>query len=308
MTERHLPHGSHGSHDRASVVRGPVHPAVDRIALRGVTATGFHGVYPDEKRDGQRFVVDAVLHLDLAPAAVSDDVVDTVHYGELADELVAAIERDPVDLIETLAERLAAVCLAREGVHRVELTVHKPEAPIAVPFGDVSVTVDRAAAPTRAVVALGANLGARAAALTDAVAAMAALPGTRVVAVSRWHDSIAVTETGPDPSKPGYLNGVALLDTALAPTHLLHHLLRIEREHGRDRGAHVERWADRTLDLDLIAYGDVTRDDPRLTLPHPRAHERDFVLAPWLDIDPDARIAGRGRVADLLAQLRGGTR
>lgn len=300
MSER-APHQRHPS------AAAGVHPAADRITLRGVTATGFHGVYPDEKRDGQRFVVDAVLHLDLAPAAASDDVVDTVHYGELADELVAAIERDPVDLIETLAERLAAVCLAREGVHRVELTVHKPEAPIAVPFGDVSVTIDRVAAPTRAVIGLGANLGARAAALADAVAALGTLPGTRVVAVSRWHDSVALTPEGRDPSKPGYLNGVALVDTALAPTHLLHHLLRIEREHGRERGPHVERWADRTLDLDLIAYGDVTRDDARLTLPHPRAHERDFVLAPWLEIAPDAQLAGHGRVAELLRSLRGGT-
>lgn len=276
----------------------------DTITLTGVSATGFHGVYPDERRDGQRFVVDAVLHLDLAPAAASDDVADTVHYGELADDLVAAIERDPVDLIETLAERLAAVCLAREGVHRVTVTVHKPEAPIAVPFGDVAVTIDRAAAPARAVVALGANLGDRAATLDAAVAALAALPATRVVAQSAWHDSVALTPTGPDPSKPGYLNGVALLDTALAPRHLLHHLLRIEREHGRDRSDGVERWADRTLDLDLIQHGDVVRDDARLTLPHPRAHERAFVLAPWLEADPDARHATRGPVADLLAALR----
>lgn len=283
-------------------------PSPDTITLTGVTATGFHGVYADERRDGQRFVVDVVLHLDLAPAAASDDVADTVHYGELADDLVAAIERDPVDLIETLAERLAAVCLARDGVHRATVTVHKPEAPIAVPFGDVAVTVTRDAEPVRAVIALGANLGDRTAALDDAIRALSALPATRMVAHSRWHDSVALTPDGPDPSKPGYLNGVALIDTALAPTHLLHHLLRIEREHGRDRGAHVARWADRTLDLDLIQHGEVVRDDARLTLPHPRAHERDFVLAPWLDIDPDARLTTRGPVADLLAALRASAR
>lgn len=292
----------------ARLARGRGVTTADTITLTGVTATGFHGVYPDERRDGQPFVVDVVLHLDLSPAAASDDVADTVHYGELADDLVAAIERDPVDLIETLAERLAAVCLAREGVHRATVTVHKPQAPIAVPFGDVAVTVTRDAPLTRAVIALGANLGERIAALDDALVALAALPATQVVACSRWHDSIALTPEGPDPSKPGYLNGVALIDTALAPTHLLHHLLRIEREHGRDRGAHVARWADRTLDLDLIQYGDVTRDDSRLTLPHPRAHEREFVLEPWLEIDPDARLGARGRVADLLAALRASDR
>ena len=95
---------------------------------------------------------------------------------------------------------------------------------------------------------------------------------------------------GPDASAPAYLNGVALVTTRLAPSVLLGYLHAIEARHGRQR---QERWGDRTLDLDLIAFGDVRSADPRLTLPHPRAVERDFVLAPWLSLDPDAELPGR---------------
>ncbi|BFM24689.1 dihydroneopterin aldolase [Microbacterium testaceum] len=117
--------------------------AADRITLTGVRAVGFHGVYPDEKRDGQEFVVDAVLNLSLRRAAETDDVVDTVHYGELAERLVAVVEGEPVDLIETLAQRLADEVLTDRRVETVTITVHKPKAPITVPFGDVSVTITR---------------------------------------------------------------------------------------------------------------------------------------------------------------------
>ncbi len=115
----------------------------DRIALTGLRVHGRHGVLPEERRDGQDFLVDAVLHLDLRPAGETDDLARTVHYGELADRLAAVVAGEPVDLLETLAGRLAAVCLASGPVERVELTVHKPSAPVAQVFADVSVTVVR---------------------------------------------------------------------------------------------------------------------------------------------------------------------
>ena len=118
-------------------------PSPDRITVRGIRATGFHGVYAEERSTGQPFVVDVVLHLDLAPAAASDDVTATVHYGELAEQVVAAIESDPVDLIETLAQRVADIALSYRVVDEVEVTVHKPEAPVGVPFSDVAVTLVR---------------------------------------------------------------------------------------------------------------------------------------------------------------------
>jgi dihydroneopterin aldolase len=118
-------------------------PSSDRITVRGIRATGFHGVYAEERRTGQPFVVDVVLRLDLALAAASDDVAATVHYGELAEQVVAAIEGDPVDLIETLAQRVADLALSYPVVDEVEVTVHKPEAPVGVPFSDIAVTLVR---------------------------------------------------------------------------------------------------------------------------------------------------------------------
>jgi dihydroneopterin aldolase len=118
------------------------HP-LDRIALSGLTVRGFHGVFEHERRDGQDFVVDVVLHLDTRPAAQTDDLARTVHYGELAQALAAIVAGEPVDLLETLAARLATQALSDERVRAVDVTVHKPAAPIPLDFADVAVTVRR---------------------------------------------------------------------------------------------------------------------------------------------------------------------
>jgi len=115
----------------------------DRITLTGLKVRGFHGVYEHERRDGQDFVVDATLWLDSRPAAASDDLADTVDYGGLANRLATLIEGEPVNLIETLAARLCELCMADERVIAAEVTVHKPQAPIAREFADVAVTARR---------------------------------------------------------------------------------------------------------------------------------------------------------------------
>lgn len=115
----------------------------DRIALTGLRAFGRHGVFAEERAQGQEFVIDVTVWLDASAASKADDLAETVHYGVLAEEVVAAVERDPVDLIETLAERIATTVLAHRPAQRVRVTVHKPNAPIAVPFDDVSVTITR---------------------------------------------------------------------------------------------------------------------------------------------------------------------
>ena len=152
-----------------------------------------------------------------------------------------------------------------------------------------------------AVVALGANLGDRAATIRAAAERIARLPLVDDVRLSRLFETVALRVDGPDPDAPGYVNAVALVTTRLAPQILLGMLHAIEDENGRERR---ERWGDRTIDLDLIAYGDETSSDPRMLLPHPRAAERLFVLEPWLDLDPDAVLTGSGRVADLVSRLR----
>ncbi len=118
---------------------------LDRIAVRGLTATGHHGVFQFEKREGQTFVVDVVLGVDTRAAAATDDLARTVDYSAVAADVVALIEGEPVDLIEKLAQQVASACLARDGVEAVEVTVHKPEAPVGVAFGDVTVTITRLA-------------------------------------------------------------------------------------------------------------------------------------------------------------------
>jgi dihydroneopterin aldolase len=115
----------------------------DRISLKGLRAVGYHGVFDVERAIGQPFVVDVTLELDTSTAARSDDVADTVHYGEMAQRVVKVVRGEPVNLIETLAQRIADECLKESLVERVEVTVHKPEAPVGVPFDDVAVTILR---------------------------------------------------------------------------------------------------------------------------------------------------------------------
>jgi 2-amino-4-hydroxy-6-hydroxymethyldihydropteridine diphosphokinase len=148
--------------------------------------------------------------------------------------------------------------------------------------------------PVQAVLALGSNLGDRLGRLQRAVDALTEVAGCRVVAVSPVYE----TEPVGGPDQPRYLNAVVLAETVLPPVELL------ARAHAIEAAAHrirQERWGPRTLDVDLISYDDLTSDDPALTLPHPRAHERGFVLAPWHDVDAAAAIPGRGVVAGLLA-------
>lgn len=116
----------------------------DRIELRGLRVRGHHGVFDHERRDGQDFVVDLVVWLDLAPAAASDDLADTLHYGELAQRVAAIVGGDPCDLIETVAGRVADDVLGDARVRAVEVTVHKPQAPIPLDFADVAVVLHRA--------------------------------------------------------------------------------------------------------------------------------------------------------------------
>jgi dihydroneopterin aldolase / 2-amino-4-hydroxy-6-hydroxymethyldihydropteridine diphosphokinase len=276
----------------------------DRIHLRGVEAFGYHGVLPDEKRDGQPFVVDVVMELDLARAGGTDHLDDTVSYADVAGEVVARITGPSFDLIERLAEVIAHDVLGHALVDAVTVTVHKPEAPVGHPFRDVAVEVHRPRG-VPVVVALGANLGDARATLTSAVRAVGALPGMRVRAVS------PLVETDPvgGPEQPAYLNAVLVGETTLAPDELLARLHAIEADHGRTREV---RWGARTLDLDLVQVGmpgaasEVRSDRPELTLPHPRASDRGFVLVPWSQVEPAARLrvgADVRPVAELVAEV-----
>jgi 2-amino-4-hydroxy-6-hydroxymethyldihydropteridine diphosphokinase len=154
----------------------------------------------------------------------------------------------------------------------------------------------------RTVLALGSNLGDRLGYLQGGVRTLLADPGLRLVALSPVYTTAPVG----GPPQPAYLNAVLVADTTLIAVELLARCQATEAAFQRIR---TEVGGPRTLDVDIIVYGDEVSDDPRLTLPHPRARERAFVLAPWLDADPDAEIPGQGRVSDLLAAVgRAGVR
>ncbi len=280
----------------------------DRIALVGLEATGRHGVYEEEKRAGQRFVVDVVVEADLHRAARTDDLAGTVDYARMAQAVVDRVAGPSYDLLERLADVIAADVLRHDLVDAVEVTVHKPQAPLPVPFRDVAVSVRRERG-TPVVIALGANLGDRQATLAAAVEQLRAVRGLDVTAVSPLVESEPVGPSG----QPAYFNGVLLAATTLPAEALLAALHAVEEAHGRVRG---QRWGARTLDLDLIQYGrpgtagERRSSDPALLLPHPRAWERRFVLAPWAQVDAGAvlRVGAAAsdpvrRVVDLLADL-----
>jgi len=294
-------------------VRSPAGRPLDQIRLIGLTARGRHGVFPEERRDGQDFTIDVVLHVDTTKAAATDDVADTVHYGDLAVRIADVVRGEPVDLIETLAARIAESCLASAdcaNVATVDVAVHKPQAPITEVFADVVVAIRRDRAellpldrrpeqPVTAVLALGTNLGDREATLRAAVAGLSGVPNLRIDAVS------PVVETDPvgGPEQPDFLNAVVLVTTGLSARELLAAAQAIEVEQGRER---TVRWGPRTLDVDVIRYGDLRSVDPLLELPHPRAEQRAFVLVPWLAVDPQAWLptaSGPVPVQPLLARI-----
>lgn len=291
---------------------------MDTITITGITANGTHGVLDFEHERAQTFVVDATLGLDLARAGRTDALGDTVDYGAIAKGVVAIIEGEHVDLIERLAARIADMILSFPAVRRATVTVHKPHAPITVPFADVAVTITRekvgavdagceetafsnasTAANTvgtgassdgstvhHAVVALGGNIGDVTATLRDAVRSIDALEGTQITGISPLYRTAA---WGMADGAPDFLNAVVEANTTLSARELLAALNCIEAEHGRTREDH---WSNRTLDLDIVDFDGCQSEEPGLTLPHPRAWQRAFVLVPWAALDPDADLPG----------------
>ena len=334
------------------------------IALKGLGAMANHGVYDFERARDQRFSADIVMWVETAGA--TDDIAATVSYADIADEAMAVLTGTAVDLIETLAETIAARVMSHEGVVGTEVTVHKPDAPIDHPFADVSVTVragqtdamplslslkgiyeaedgsvltgeieayGRAQAPSpaqqehrealpsrravhaaeaareedtsrpahlrsrRVVLAIGGNLGDVPVTLMHTVEALSYMEGFQIEDVSPIMRTKPVLAPGQAP-QPDYWNAVVIGSAIASPDELFAQTSRIERELGRERH---ERWGARTVDIDIIQIEGLASSDPVLTLPHPRAKERAFVLAPWLLCDPDAILEGVGRVSDLLA-------
>lgn len=265
----------------------------DVIELVGVRAWGHHGVLEHEKRTGQEFLVDARLHVDTRAAARADALGRTVNYAEVAASIVAQIESAPVDLLETVAETLAARILAEQVlVRRIEVTLHKPSAPIPHPFADVRLHIVRDAAPVDAVLAVGTNLGDRAARLRRALDLLAQAEDVEIL----WTGPVIETDPVGGIEQDPFLNSAVGVRTRRTPWQLLELAQELEADAQRERRV---RWGPRTLDVDVITYGDLVQEDEELILPHPRAAERAFVLVPWASARPEDELPGHGPIGPL---------
>ncbi|HJA92832.1 MAG TPA: 2-amino-4-hydroxy-6-hydroxymethyldihydropteridine diphosphokinase [Candidatus Eisenbergiella merdipullorum] len=251
---------------------------MDQIRIQGLRIYARHGVYEEERKLGQSFYVDARLDMDLRAAGERDDLDFSADYGAVCKKIVEVMTGEDFRLIEAAAHRTAQeVLLSFPAVQSITLTLHKPQAPIALPFEDVAVRIKRGW--HTAYVASGSNLGDREAFLRMGIDGLNAHPLCRVEQVA------PVYETTPygGVEQGEFLNTVMKVRTLLEPDQLLRLLQETENSAGRERKVH---WGPRTLDLDLLLYDDRILETPRLIVPHPDMENRDFVLKPLSDLAP----------------------
>ena len=251
---------------------------MDRIEIRGLEVFAHHGVYEEEQRLGQRFIVDAVLKLDLSAAGSGDELADTIDYGSVARQITALLQRENYQLIERAATVTAEELLNMdEQVREVTIRLAKPWAPIGLPLQSVAVEITRGWHDV--FLSAGSNLGDREEYLDGALDALGRNPKIRVLEVSDWVETKPWGYT----DQPDFLNGCIRLQTICPPAELLAVLQQIENEAGRERTVH---WGPRTLDLDILFYDDLVMGTKELVLPHPEIERRLFVLEPLAQIAP----------------------
>lgn len=272
------------------------------VHICGVRVRAAHGVRPAEYANPQDFFTD--VSVELATPASNDDLATTISYSEVAGDIQAAFASGHRGLIETLAEDIATRVLDR-GALRVAVHIHKPHAPVRAEFSDVGVSIVRehpilqAGVIRQVVLSLGSNIGDGVKTLRWAIKKIKKLP-VAIRALSSFYTTEPLLAEGQAPQNP-YTNAVLIVTTAMAPRELLAALQEIEVRAGRVRN---ERWGARTLDIDVIDVEGLRSAAPELILPHPRAHERRFVLEPWAEVDPQARLGGVG-ITELLHTAQG---
>ena len=251
---------------------------LDEIRIRGLRIFAHHGVFPEETRLGQMFVVNAALYTSTRKGGLADSLEDTISYADVCLFLTEYLQRNTWKLLEAAVEHTCRALLLRFPLlQAVELELEKPSAPIPLPFDSVSVCVKRGW--HRCFVALGSNMGDKKGYLDGAVEALKADPCVRLKQVSTY----LVTAPYGGVEQEDFLNGAVELETLYTPEELLEVLHTIEQAAKRERLVH---WGPRTLDLDILFYDDLVQDDPVLTLPHPDMHNRDFVLRPMAELAP----------------------
>ncbi len=255
--------------------------AKDKITVTGLKIYAYHGCLLSEKEKGQDFYIDLNIFLNLNDAGKTDELDCTVDYACVCTTVREAFTKKSYDLIEAAAEAVAMAVLKKYSlISSVEVTVHKPNAPIPAEFNDISVNILRTR--HRVYVSVGSNLGDSEAIIKEAETKLNKVKGVEIIKES----SIITTKAYGLTDQPDFKNAMWIVNTILSPTEFLNVLNRIEADLGRERLVH---WGPRTIDLDIVYFDDFVIDTDRLTIPHIDMANREFVLRPLMEVDPYVR-------------------
>ncbi|NBH14651.1 2-amino-4-hydroxy-6-hydroxymethyldihydropteridine diphosphokinase [Lachnospiraceae bacterium] len=262
---------------------------LDRIYIKNLEVFAKHGVYEEENKLGQKFLINAAVCTHTREAGLSDDLAKSVHYGELAHFIAEFMAEHTYQLIETAAEQLARALLLRfPAMEKITLEILKPWAPVGLPLETVSVEITRGW--HCAYIAVGSNLGDREQYIRKGIEALREHQDCMVLRESE----LITTKPYGGVEQPDFLNGMLKIRTLLPPMELLELLHQAEREANRERNIH---WGPRTLDLDIIFYDDWVVDEEKLQIPHPDMQNREFVLKPLAELAPYYRHPLIGKTA-----------
>ena len=269
---------------------------MDRIRIQNLEVFANHGVFPEETRLGQKFLVSAELLVDTRAAGKSDELDQSIHYGMVAQEITSYMKTHTRKLIEAAAEDLAEHLLLTYPLMKgIVLEIKKPWAPVGLPLETVSVCIERRW--HKAYVAFGSNMGDKRAHVEAGIRVLREEPGIRLGQIS----DMIVTEPYGGVDQDDFLNGCLELETLLTPHELLEVLHKAEQQEKRERLIH---WGPRTLDLDLLFYDDEILESPELVVPHPEIEKRTFVLEPLAQIAPwKVHPVLKKRIKTLLGEL-----
>lgn len=267
---------------------------MDNIRIRGLRVFAHHGVLPEETSKGQIFYVYADLYFDIRKAGMTDELKNTVNYGEVCHMITSYMQENTFQLIETVAENLAREVLLRfSPLQAVRIEICKPNAPIGLPFQDVSVSLVREW--HKAYIAFGSNIGDRVSHIENGIRKIRESKFCKIEKISQY----LLTKPYGVVEQEDFLNGVMEVNTMLPAQELLEFLQSIEEEEGRKREIH---WGPRTLDLDIVFYDKEIIDTETLVVPHPDMHNRNFVLQPMAEIAPYFRHPLNGKTVGEMVQ------
>ncbi len=255
--------------------------AKDKIKIEELEVYAYHGVYPEEQEKGQLFYVNATLYGDIYQAGITDELESSTDYGKVCHFITEWMQTHTCKLLEAVAERLAEAILCEFPlIEEVELEIRKPQAPIGLPFGSVSVEIRRGW--HRVYLSVGSNMGDREAFIRNALNTLNSKSHTKICKIS----DLLITKPYGGVEQEDFLNGAVELKTLLSPQKLLAMLHELEQVAGRER---TLRWGPRTLDLDILFYDKLVYEDDELVIPHIDLQNRYFVLKPLSEIAPNYR-------------------